>query len=77
MTDAELRKVAEGAKRVSGNISVTTATRTLAEGCVALLDRIDAVRALHFEGERDGISYCVGCRYEWPCPTKRAADGES
>lgn len=44
------------------------------EPILALLDRIEAVRALHHVADTIA-NHCVECFDPWPCPTIRALDG--
>lgn len=68
MTDAELRKRVD-ADAYGVAVIPTSDLRNL-------LERIDAVRALHQPYEFDEtLCQCGAAPY--PCPTKRAADGES
>jgi hypothetical protein len=67
MTDAELRSLAEHRQR-SGELIEP-------RYMIPLLDRIDAVRALHVRQETSGYVTCGVCDLFWPCPTIRALDG--
>lgn len=81
MTDAELRRLAEraigkpecGTKSRDSFTDAHQARRMLAyaapQTVLALLDRIDAVRALHVPASND---WCLECRQPWHCPTIRS-----
>jgi hypothetical protein len=65
VTDAELRTLAEHRRR-SGELIEP-------RYMIPLLDRIDAVRALHFTHDDHS---CQWDGFTWPCSTIRALDGE-
>lgn len=86
MTDAELRRLAEAVAEKGqpdflhvddnawGPLLDLLAANPAA--ILALLDRIDAVRALHLEAQMGFVvNLCRECHHTWPCPTIRALDG--
>jgi len=80
--DAELRRLAEAALPTIGDGAIwlgTDAGGALARACnpatmLALLDRIEAARALHQPAKKGGTR-CRRCGEIVPCSTIRALDG--
>jgi len=58
--------------------AVLAAYDKLASENATLRAAIDRVRALHAKGPDEERNYCecLGCGWEYPCPTVRALDGE-
>lgn len=84
MTDVELRRLAEAVMTEGAQSSMAVPAAYIAaldpQTVLALLDRIDAVRAIHVETEafhEKWLRVCGSCRQHWPCPTIRALNGES
>lgn len=73
MTDVELRRLAEAVMTEGAQSSMAVPAAYIAaldpQTVLALLDRIDAVRALHVPASND---WCLESRQPWPCPTIRS-----